>query len=546
MPDGGFPGALPTICEAAVQQAARAGLALGGQINEWSRFDRKHYFYPDLPSGYQITQQFHPIVVGGSIPLTAEEIFLTDEDCRPQFLAEIAASKVEDHQTPPIGSRKQRRREEHQQRTSAGRKRLTNLGVTLTTDFLASQGWKSGDPPNHSPQDPPSSSLFERMIKQHMSKRIRIAKMHVEHDSGKSLHNYHPTQSCIDLNRAGTALIEIVSEPDINSSLEAVLYVKKLQTLLQLVEASEAELERGSMRCDVNISVRPMGEQQFGTRVEIKNLNSPKSMRSAIDYEIERQIALITTGKVVEQETRQFDVLNGTTYRLRSKQSAIDYRFFPDPDLPVLHFSKELQEASKLSIPRLPDEWRDIYVNKLALPIELAVTIIQEPSGTLFFEELLHDSSGSRKRDPNQAAQWMVSELLGLLRNDNLTLASSPVKPRQVASILDLIDDDLISGKIGKQILAEMYSASPQGSPVRLAAEIVEAKGWGMVSDSDTIRQWARETVQANLDEVLQYKAGNARVFKLLMGHMMKVSQGKASPVLAEKILQNEIDQLKQ
>lgn len=428
--DAGFPGMLPVINRECVAQAVRTGLGLKAQINLWSRFDRKNYFYADLPQGYQISQYAHPIVGRGSV-----EIELSD------------------------GSRK----------------------------------------------------------------TIGIARLHLEQDAGKSLHDQHPTKSFIDLNRSGVALMEIVSEPDMRSPEEAGAYLAKLRQILRYLGTCDGNMDEGSMRADVNVSVRRPGEG-FRTRCEVKNVNSVKFVMQAVEAEARRQIEVWESGGEVEQETRLFDVARGITRSMRSKEDAHDYRYFPDPDLPPLVLDPAWVEELKASLPELPDERRARYI-AMGLSAYDAHVLTLERETAAYFEEV------ARGRDPKLAANWVTGELFAALNRMKRDITDPPVSARHLGELLDLIADETISGKIAKDVFEIMLET---GEAPRA---IVESRGLKQVKDSSAIEAAAAQVLAAHADKVAEYRAGKEKLFGFFVGQVMKAMQGKGNPALVNEVL---------
>lgn len=435
--DAAMPGMLPVLNKYCVEQAVRTGLGLNAQINNRSVFERKNYFYPDLPQGYQISQFLHPIVGKGVV-----EVDLAD------------------------GS----------------------------------------------------------------SKEIGITRLHLEQDAGKSIHDQHPSKSFVDLNRAGCALMEIVSEPDMRGPEEATAYLTKLRMILRYLETCDGNLEEGSMRADVNVSVRRVGED-YGTRCEIKNVNSIKAVQMAIDYEAQRQIEIIESGGKIKQETRLWDPAKGETRSMRSKEEAHDYRYFPDPDLLPLVFEQNFVDAIKATLPELPDQKKHRFMRDFGLGIYDASVLIAERSRADFYETV------ATGRDPKMAANWVINELLGGLNKDGKTLSESPVSATQLGGLIDLILDNTISGKIAKDVFAEMMASGKN------AANIVEAKGLKQVTDLGAIAQIVAEVVAENPDNVAAYKSGKDKLFGFFVGQIMKKSGGKANPDMVNELLKKKLEE---
>jgi aspartyl-tRNA(Asn)/glutamyl-tRNA(Gln) amidotransferase subunit B len=433
--DAGFPGMLPVINRECVAQAVRTGLGLNAQINLWSRFDRKNYFYADLPQGYQISQYAHPIVGKGSI-----EIELSD-------------------------------------------------GSTKT---------------------------------------IGITRLHLEQDAGKSLHDQHPSKTFIDLNRSGVALMEIVSEPDMRSPEEAGAYLTKLRQILRYLGTCDGNMEEGSLRADVNVSVRKPGEG-FRTRCEVKNVNSIRFVMQAIEAEARRQIEVWESGGTVEQETRLFDPARGITRSMRSKEDAHDYRYFPDPDLPPLVLDPAWVDALKATLPELPDQRRARYVRDYGLTPYDAHVLTLEKETAAYFEEV------ARGRDAKQAANWVMGELFAAINRTKTSIAAPPVSAADLGALLDLIADGTLSGKLAKEVFEAMVET---GRPPRA---IVEERGLRQVTDTAVIEAAVDEVLARHADKVAEYKAGKEKLFGFFVGQTMKVMQGKGNPALVNEMLKRKL-----
>ena len=434
--DAAMPGMLPVPNRECIRQAVRTGMAINAQINKWSRFDRKNYFYADLPQGYQISQLYHPIVGEGEI-----EIILDEKD----------------------------------------------------------------------PESP--------------RKTIGIERIHVEQDAGKLMHDQHPTMSYVDLNRSGIALMEIVSRPDMRSPAEAGAYVRKLRSILRYVGSCDGNMEQGSMRADVNVSVRRPGEE-FGTRTETKNVNSVRFVMQTIEIEARRQVDVLEAGGKVDQETRLFDPNKGETRSMRSKEDAHDYRYFPDPDLLPLELDDAFLEECKASLPELPDAKRARYENELGLSAYNAAVLTAESETAVWFEDLLAEGV-----DAKQGANWLLSELFGALNRIGKTLEDSPVGPKQAAELLKLVADGTISGSIAKQVF-EIMLETGQG-----AAAIVEEKGLKQTSDTGAIEAVIAEILANNPGQLEQYRGGKENLFGFFVGQTMKAMQGKANPQVVNELL---------
>jgi aspartyl-tRNA(Asn)/glutamyl-tRNA(Gln) amidotransferase subunit B len=433
--DAAMPGMLPVINGKCIEQAVKTGLGLNAQINLRSVFDRKNYFYPDLPQGYQISQYKQPIVGKGAV-----ELDLPD-------------------------------------------------GTTRT---------------------------------------VGITRLHLEQDAGKSIHDRHPSKSLIDLNRSGVALMEIVSEPDIRSPDEAAAYLAKLRAILRYLGTCDGNMQEGSLRADVNVSVRRPGAD-FGTRCEIKNVNSIRFVRQAAEYEARRQIEILEDGGRIEQETRLFDSTTGETRPMRSKEEAHDYRYFPDPDLLPLELTPEFVERIRESLPELPDCKKSRFMAEYGLSANDASVLVAERETADYYEVV------AKGRDAKQAANWVMTELSGLLNEAGKTIAGSPITARQLGGLLDLIADGTISGRIAKDVFALMFETG------RDAGAIVEERGLRQVKDAGAIEAAVAKVIAENPKQVEQFRAGNEKVIGWLVGQVMKATQGKANPQLANEILRRQL-----
>lgn len=438
--DAAMPGMLPVPNRECLRQAVRTGMAINAQINRWSRFDRKNYFYADLPQGYQISQLYHPIVGEGEIEVTLNE------------------------------------------------------------------------------KDPDSPT-----------KKIGIERIHVEQDAGKLMHDQHPTMSFVDLNRSGVALMEIVSRPDMSSPQEAGAYLKKLRSILRYVGSCDGNMEQGSMRADVNVSVRKPGGE-LGTRTETKNVNSIRFMMQAIEYEAQRQVDLIESGGAVVQETRLFDPNKMETRSMRSKEDAHDYRYFPDPDLLPVELDDAFLEECKASLPELPDAKRKRY-ESMGLTAYNAAVLTAEAETAFWFEDLLGHGV-----DAKQGSNWLLSELFGALNKLGKSLDESPVNPAQAAELLGLVADSTISGSIAKQVF-EIMLETGQG-----AAAIVDERGLKQTNDTGAIEAEIAKIMAANEDKVAEYRSGKDKLFGFFVGQTMKAMQGKANPQVINELLKNVLD----
>ena len=433
--DAAMPGMLPVPNRECIRQAVRTGMAIDAQINKWSRFDRKNYFYADLPQGYQISQLYHPLVGEGSLTIEADE------------KAGIAADKV-----------------------------------------------------------------------------IGIERIHVEQDAGKLMHDQHPTMSFVDLNRSGVALMEIVSKPDMRSPAEAGAYVRKLRAILRYVGSCDGNMEEGSMRADVNVSVRKPGDE-FGTRTETKNVNSVRFVMQTIEYEAKRQVEVLEAGGTVDQETRLFNPDTGTTRTMRSKEDAHDYRYFPDPDLLPLELDDAFLAECRDSLPELPDAKRARYLG-LGISAYNADVLTAEVENARWFDALLETGA-----EPKAAANWVTSELFGALNRLGKDIGDCPVTPAQAGELLGLVADGTISGTIAKQVFEKMLETGDG------AAAIVDREGLKQTSDTGAIEAEIVKVLAANADKVEQYKGGKEALFGFFVGQTMKAMQGKANPQVVNELL---------
>jgi aspartyl-tRNA(Asn)/glutamyl-tRNA(Gln) amidotransferase subunit B len=429
--DAAFPGMLPVINRECVAQAVRTGLGLNARINMVSRFDRKNYFYADLPAGYQISQYQHPIVGEGTI-----EIELAD------------------------GS-------------------LRDIGIT---------------------------------------------RLHLEQDAGKSLHDQHPTKSYIDLNRAGVALMEIVSEPDLRSPEEAGAYLRKMRSILRYLGTCDGNMEEGSMRADVNVSVRKHGEP-YRTRCEVKNVNSVRFVMQAVEAEAKRQVEVWESGGAVEQETRLFDSGRGVTRSMRSKEDAHDYRYFPDPDLLPLVLDEAWVAALKAKLPELPDAKKRRFMHDFNLTTYDAGVLVAEQETADFYETV------AKGRDAKIAANWVMGDLFAALNRAGRTIADSPVSARALGRLLDLLADNTISGRIAKDVFEAMVDTGED------PAVIVEQKGLRQITDTGAIDAVVAQVLAANADKVAEYKGGRDKLFGFFVGQVMKAMAGKGNPALVNETL---------
>ncbi|MEO0348148.1 MAG: Asp-tRNA(Asn)/Glu-tRNA(Gln) amidotransferase subunit GatB, partial [Pseudomonadota bacterium] len=349
-----------------------------------------------------------------------------------------------------------------------------------------------------------------------------------EQDAGKSIHDQSPTQSFIDLNRAGVGLMEIVSKPDLRCSTEAVAYMKKLRSILIYLGTCDGDMEKGSLRCDANVSIRKRGAP-LGTRVELKNINSFKFIAKAIEYEAQRQLQAITSGEIIIQQTRLFDPSSGITKKMRDKEDALDYRYFPDPDLPQVILTDEFISNIKNNLPELPDQKIKRYTSNYSLSYYDAEVLTNEPEIATYFEQVVTTS------EPKLAANWVSSELFGLLNKHNIAIENSPIKPNALAELLGLISDGTISGKIAKQVFEEMFNSN------KGAKAIVEERGLVQLSDPEQIKALIQHIINDNPEKVEQYRAGKDKLFGYFVGQVMKQSGGKANPKIANEILKMEL-----
>ena len=432
--DAAMPGMLPVINEECVRQAIRTGLGLKAEINNRSVFDRKNYFYPDLPQGYQISQYKDPIVGEGVV-----------------ILDMLDGERIE----------------------------------------------------------------------------VGVERLHLEQDAGKSMHDQHPTMSFVDLNRSGVALMEIVSKPDIRSADEAKAYMTKMRTILRYLGTSDGNMEEGSMRADVNVSVRRPGEP-FGTRCEIKNMNSIRFIGQAIDYEARRQIAILEDGGAIDQETRLYDPKKGETRSMRSKEEAHDYRYFPDPDLLPLEFDDAYVAELKEGLPELPDDKRERFISELGLKPYDASVLVASKRLADFFEQV------SAGRDAQLAANWVINEWLGRLNKEGMDIEQSPISADQLGKIVDLIKAGDISGKIAKDLFEIVWTEG--GDP----AKIVEEKGMKQVTDTGAIEAIIDKIIADNPDQVEKVKE-KPGLIGWFVGQVMKASQGKANPQAVNQILKDKL-----
>jgi aspartyl-tRNA(Asn)/glutamyl-tRNA(Gln) amidotransferase subunit B len=436
--DLGLPGVLPVMNKEAVAKAALFGLAVDATINDGSVFDRKNYFYPDLPKGYQITQLAIPIVEHGKL--------------------EIA---LEDGSTKVVG----------------------------------------------------------------------ITRAHLEEDAGKSLHEDFDGMTGIDLNRAGTPLIEIVSEPEMSSAKEAVAYMKKIHSIVQYLGICDGNMQEGSFRCDANVSVRRKGESELGTRTETKNLNSFRFVERAINYEIERQIDVIESGGKVVQETLLYDADNDSTRTMRSKEEANDYRYFPDPDLLPVKLDPGLLEQLQASLPELPDMKQQRFCDQYGLSIEDAEQLSTSREMADYFEQVVSHARGQAK----MAANWVLGELSGALNQNDLEINQSAVNADRLAQLISRITDNTISGKIAKEVFQDMWGSD------KTADQVIEEKGLQQISDVGELESIVEKVIADNPKQVEQYLSGKNKVFGFFVGNVMKLTKGKANPAQVNELLKKKL-----
>jgi len=433
--DSAFPGMLPVINEYCVKQAVKTGLGLNAKINPYSVFDRKNYFYADLPQGYQISQFKHPIVGEGEITL-----------------------------------------------------------------------------------DLPSGS-----------KKVGIERLHLEQDAGKSIHDLDPSNTFVDLNRSGVALMEIVSKPDMRSPDEVNAYVKKLRSIMRYLGTCDGNMQEGSLRADVNVSVRKEGDKKLGTRCEIKNVNSIKFMQMAIIYEAQRQVELLESGKTIDQETRLFDTKKNETRSMRSKEDAHDYRYFPDPDLLPLSLDNKLIEKIKEDLPELPDQKKERFIKDYSLSAYEANVLVSEKEISDYFEEVVKTS------DIKLAKNWIMGDFFASLNEKNISISESPVTAKKMAQLIDSISSGTISGRTAKEVFEIMKETGEEPN------KIIESKGLQQKSDPKELEGIIDNVISENKDKVEQYKSGKDKLFGFFVGQVMKVSGGKANPQLVNDILKKKL-----
>ena len=433
--DAAFPGMLPVINEYCVKQAIKTGIGLKAKINKRSVFDRKNYFYADLPQGYQISQFKDPIVGEGKVIL-----------------------------------------------------------------------------------DMPDGQ-----------KEVGIERLHLEQDAGKSIHDLDPKNTFVDLNRSGVALMEIVSKPDLRSPDEVNAYIKKLRSIMRYLGTCDGNMQEGSLRADVNVSVRKKGSKEFGTRCEIKNVNSIKFIQMAIEYEANRQVDLIEDGQTIDQETRLFDTKKNETRSMRSKEDAHDYRYFPDPDLLPLEVSDDFIENLKSEIPELPDEKKKRFIEKFKLSPYEANILVSDIETSNYFENVI------KKSDVKLATNWIIGELFAALNEKNLEITESPISAGNLSKLINLIKDGTISGKIAKTVFEQMMEGDKDPQ------KIVEEKGLKQESDPKALEALIDKVIDDNRDKATEYKSGKVKLFGFFVGQVMKVSGGKANPQLVNEILKKKL-----
>ena len=433
--DAAFPGMLPVINEFCIKQAIKTGIGLKAKINKRSIFDRKNYFYADLPQGYQISQYKYPIVGEGTVILDM-----------------------------PYGQ-----------------------------------------------------------------KKVGIERLHLEQDAGKSIHDMDPKNTLVDLNRSGVALMEIVSKPDLTSPEEVNVYIKKIRSIMRYLGTCDGNMQEGSLRADVNVSVKRIGESKLGTRCEIKNVNSIKFMQMAITSEANRQVDLIEEGKQIDQETRLFDTKKNETRSMRSKEDAHDYRYFPDPDLLPLEITDDFIEIIKSEIPELPDEKKSRFIEKFNLSPYEANILVSDLDTSKYFESVIENS------DVKLSSNWITGELFALLNEKNLEITESPISAKNLSKLINLIKDGTISGKIAKTVFEMMIKDDK--NPI----DIVKEKNLKQQSDPKELEKLIEKVLTENQDKVNEYKSGKDKLFGFFVGQVMKVSNGKANPQLVNDILKKKL-----
>ena len=430
--DAAMPGMLPVINRACIEQAVRTGLGFGGAIARYSVFDRKNYFYPDLPQGYQISQYTQPVVSGGTVEIPG--------------------------------------------------------------------------------------------------RTVRITRLHLEQDAGKSVHDRDPDRTLIDLNRAGVALMEIVSEPDLRSPEEAADFLTQLRALLRWLGTCDGNMQEGSLRCDANVSVRRPGAE-LGTRAEIKNLNSIRFLREAIEFEGRRQVEIIESGGEIEQETRLFDPDRGETRAMRTKEDAHDYRYFPDPDLLPLELDEDFIEEIRAAMPELPEARRRRFVEALGLSDYDAGLLTAERARADYFE------AAAEGRDAKQVANWVAGDLLGRLNREGLEIEAAPIPAADLGALIDLVADGTLSGRMGREVFEAMWETG------RPAAAIVEERGLRQISDTGALEGLVDELLAREADKVAAYRAGRTKLLGFFVGQVMKATGGKANPKVVNEILRARLEE---
>lgn len=436
----GMPGVLPVLNKEVVRMAVKFGLAIGAQIDEFSVFARKNYFYPDLPKGYQISQFEKPIIGLGFTDIEVEE-------------------------GKPI--------------------------------------------------------------------RVGITRAHLEEDAGKSLHEDYQGMTGIDLNRAGTPLLEIVSEPDMRSPQEAVAYMKKIHSIVRYLGICDGNMAEGSFRCDANVSIRPKGQEELGTRTELKNINSFRNIEKAINYEVDRQIDVLESGGKITQETRLYDADKDETRPMRSKEEANDYRYFPDPDLLPVQVSQKLIEEVRKTLPELPDDRKKRFVEEIGLSSYDAGLLTADRELADYFEVAVKAADGETKLTTN----WINGELSAALNKENKTINESPINAEQLGQLIMRIKDNTISGKIAKQVFASLWNGEGE-----TADAIIEDKGLKQMSDSGELETLVNEVIETNPEQVEQYRAGKTKVMGFFVGQIMKNTGGKANPGQINQLLKAKLD----
>ena len=433
--DAAFPGMLPVINKFCIEQAVKTGLGLNARINLFSVFDRKNYFYADLPQGYQISQYKNPIVGEGEVVLDM-----------------------------PYGT-----------------------------------------------------------------KKIGIERLHLEQDAGKSIHDLDPNCTYVDLNRSGIALMEIVSKPDLRSPEEVNVYIKKIRSIMRYLGTCDGNMQEGSLRADVNVSVRLVGDNNFGTRCEIKNVNSIKFMQMAIEHEANRQVEELENGKKIDQETRLFDPKKNITRPMRLKEDAHDYRYFPDPDLLPLTLEQSLIDRLKSNLPELPDEKKERFIKEHNLSAYEANILVSEKEVSDYYEEVIKNS------DKKLATNWITGDLFAVLNKKNISISESPVSAKNLSSLINMISSGKISGRIAKEVFEIMQEKNQNPK------QIVESKGLIQQSAPKKLEKIILEVLSNNKDKVEQYKSGKVKLFGFFVGQVMKISEGKANPQLVNEILKNKL-----